>query len=83
MSEEYVEVTVPQAGTETEASVEEVLCSAGDVIEEGQLLVTIEMDKAVVDVVAPVSGEVVDVAVTEGQSVAPTDLLCRIKAKGQ
>ena len=82
MTQEYVEVTVPQAGTETEASVEELLCAVGDLVEEGQVLVVIEMDKAVVEVVAPVAGEVVEVVVTEGQSVTPTDLICRLKVQG-
>jgi pyruvate dehydrogenase E2 component (dihydrolipoamide acetyltransferase) len=77
-------VTVPDLGDVPEADVSEVLVSAGDTIKAEQPLITLESDKAAMDVPAPAAGKVIRVAVKAGQKVRSGDLILELEgATGQ
>jgi pyruvate dehydrogenase E2 component (dihydrolipoamide acetyltransferase) len=64
------EVTVPDIGDFTDVPVIEVHVSAGDVVSEEDPLVTLESDKATMDVPSSASGEVREVLVKVGDRVS-------------
>jgi pyruvate dehydrogenase E2 component (dihydrolipoamide acetyltransferase) len=63
-------VTVPDIGDFTDVPVIEILVSAGDSVEAEDPLVTLESDKATMDVPAPVAGTVAKVLVKVGDTVS-------------
>ena len=64
------EVTLPEVGDNVEqGTVVTVLVKAGDIITEGQAVIEIETDKAVVEVPANAAGTVAEVKVKEGDTV--------------
>ncbi|PYE54823.1 2-oxo acid dehydrogenase subunit E2 [Deinococcus yavapaiensis] len=66
-----IEVKLPEVGDNIEqGSVVTVLVKPGDTITEGQPIIEIETDKAVVEVPSGAAGTVQDVRVKEGDSVA-------------
>ena len=60
------------------ARVTEVLVSAGDRVEEGQLLLKIEAMKMENHVLSPIAGTVEKVCVSNGQEVAEGELLVKV-----
>src|SRR5699024_6899233 len=60
----------------------EVLVSAGDKVEKDQGLVTLESDKATMEVPAPFAGVVEEVTVKVGDDVAEGSVVARIAAEG-
>ena len=64
-----VQIAVPDLGDFDEVSVIEVLVKAGDVIEVDTPLVTLETEKATMDVLSPQAGVVAAVNVKAGDSV--------------
>jgi pyruvate/2-oxoglutarate dehydrogenase complex dihydrolipoamide acyltransferase (E2) component len=51
----------------------------GDEVREGEVLLTVETDKATGEVEAPASGRLTRVLVTEGETVRPGDVLAEIE----
>lgn len=78
MDHNLVEVSVPQAGTETEASVSEIAVEVGDQVEEGQSLLILEMDKVEFDVESPTAGVIKELLVSVGEEVQLGQTLIRI-----
>src|SRR4029450_12152939 len=76
---EVKEVQVPDIGDFDDVPVIEVLVSAGDTVAEEDPLVTLESDKATMDVPAPFAGVVKDVQVSVGDKVAQGTLLLSIE----
>src|SRR5215207_7641112 len=64
------EVTVPDIGDFTDVLVIEVLVKEGDRVNEEDALITLESDKATMDVPAPISGAVTHVRVKVGDVVS-------------
>ena len=64
------EVTVPDIGDYSDVPVIEVLVSAGDAVNAEDPLVTLESDKATMDIPAPVAGTVTTVLVAVGDRVS-------------
>ena len=62
-------VTVPDLGTEDEVDVIEIHVSAGDKLEADQPLLTLESDKAAMEVPSPQAGEVLELLVKVGDKV--------------
>ena len=58
------EVYVPDLGTDSKARVIELMVAVGDEITEDQSLLTLESDKASMDIPSPINGEVVEVLVS-------------------
>ena len=74
-----VEVRVPALGDFKDVPVIAVLVSVGQAIEENDALVTVESDKATMDVPAPFAGIVREVCVKPGDRVGETSLLVRVE----
>jgi pyruvate dehydrogenase E2 component (dihydrolipoamide acetyltransferase) len=68
--EDTTEVTVPDIGDYSDVPVIEVLVAPGDVVCAEDPLVTLESDKATMDIPAPVSGTVTAVLVNVGDRVS-------------
>src|SRR5690554_4897575 len=74
------DATVPDIGDFDGVPVIEVLVSAGDTVEKDQGLVTLESDKATMEVPAPFAGVVEEVTVKVGDEVAEGSVVARIAA---
>ena len=70
-----IEVRVPDIGDFSDVDVIEVLVRADQEIEAEDLLVTLETDKAAMDVPAPANGRILSVAIKEGDKVSEGDLI--------
>ncbi|SAL68188.1 dihydrolipoamide acetyltransferase [Caballeronia choica] len=70
-----IEVKVPDIGDFTDIPVIEVLVKAGDVVEKEQSLVTLESDKATMDVPSSAAGTVKEVKVKVGDNVSEGTLI--------
>ena len=77
---ELTEVRVPDIGDFSEVPVIEILVEVGDRIQPEDPLVTLESDKATMDVPAPAGGVVREVAVSVGDNVSEGSVLLRIAA---
>src|SRR6056297_1087866 len=69
------EIRVPDIGDFDKVPVIEVLVAQGDTIEEEQSLVTLESDKATMEVPSPKAGKLVELKVKEGDEVSEGDVL--------
>ncbi len=79
---EIVEVVVPSSGESvSEADIGELLVKVGDVVKVDDPLVSLETDKAAMDVPSPVEGAVQEIKVAEGDTVNVGDVMILI-AKG-
>lgn len=76
------EVRVPDIGEFESVDVIEVLVAAGDTVAAEQSLITLESDKASMEIPSPVAGVVAEVAVTLGAQVSEGDLIVRLEADG-
>ena len=77
-----IEVKVPDIGDYKDVPVIEVLVKVGDVVEPEQSLLTLESDKATMDVPSPVGGTVKAVHVKQGDSIAEGTLIVTLEATG-
>ncbi|MEI6897495.1 MAG: dihydrolipoyllysine-residue acetyltransferase [Psychromonas sp.] len=78
---ELKEVCVPDIGGD-EVEVTEVLVSVGDVIAEDQDILSVEGDKASMDVPAPFAGIVKEIKVASGDKVSEGTLILIVEATG-
>jgi len=79
---ELTEVRVPDIGDFSDVPVIEILVDVGDRIHPEDPLVTLESDKATMDVPAPSGGVVQEVAVAVGDNVSEGSVLVRITTEG-
>ena len=70
-----IEVKVPDIGDYKDVPVIEIGVKVGDTVEPEQSLVTLESDKATMDVPAPVGGVVKEIKVKVGDSVSEGSLI--------
>jgi pyruvate dehydrogenase E2 component (dihydrolipoamide acetyltransferase) len=77
-----VEVLVPDIGDFADVPIIEVLVSPGDTVAPEDPLVTLESDKATMDVPAPFEGIVQDVKVSVGDKVSEGSLLLTVVPAG-
>ncbi len=73
-----VDVEVPDIGDFSDVPVIEILVSPGDVVGVDDPLITLESDKATMDVPAPFAGEVHEIQVAIGDRVSQGSLLLRM-----
>src|SRR5690606_13608480 len=78
---ETIDVTVPDIGTDGEVDVIDVVVSVGDEIEAEARLITVETDKATMDVPSPAAGVVESVAVKVGDKVGQGSLVITLTTK--
>jgi len=76
-----IEINVPDIGAD-EVEVTEILVSVGDKVEEEQSLITVEGDKASMEVPASQAGIVKEIKVAEGDSVSTGSLIMTFEAEG-
>ena len=69
------EITIPDLGGAEDVSVVEILVAPGDTVEKDAGLVTLESEKASMDVPSTVAGTVREVRVEVGQKVAEGDVI--------
>mgnify|MGYP003384733306 CR=1 FL=1 len=74
-----IDVEVPDIGEDGEVDVIEVLVAVGDVIAEEDGLITLETDKATMDVPTPSAGTVVEVLINTGDKVKQGSLVIRLE----
>ncbi|ASG67492.1 acetyltransferase component of pyruvate dehydrogenase complex [Francisella halioticida] len=82
ISEEIVEVQVPDIGDYDSVDVIEVSVAVGDKVEEEDSLITLETDKASMDVPSPVVGEVTEIITKVGDKVSQGSLILKVKTQG-
>ncbi|WP_440874492.1 dihydrolipoyllysine-residue acetyltransferase [Thalassotalea sp. PLHSN55] len=77
-----IDVEVPDIGEDGEVDVIEVLVAVGDVIEEEDGLITLETDKATMDVPSPKAGTVKEVLINVGDKVKQGSLVIKLETAG-
>src|ERR1700680_1682330 len=74
-----IELTVPDLGGFEDVPIIEVLIASGDTIGKDAPLVTLESDKATMEVPATAAGVVSDVKVKVGNKVSPGSVLANVE----
>ena len=74
------EIRVPDLGNFAEVPVIDVLVKTGDLVEAEAPLITLETDKASMDVPTPLAGTVVEVLVAKGVKVSKGTVIARLEA---
>ena len=77
------EIKVPDIGTAEAVDVIEVLVAVGDAIEVDTPLVTLESDKASMDIPSPLSGTVIELKVKVGDQIGNGDLILLLEMADQ
>ncbi|WP_300320011.1 dihydrolipoyllysine-residue acetyltransferase [Idiomarina sp.] len=78
---DQIELKVPDVGSE-EVEVIEILVSEGDTVEQEDGIVTVESDKASMDIPASSGGKIVELKVKEGDTISEGDVLAIVEAAG-
>jgi len=76
------EIKVPDIGSTGSANVIEVMVKAGDTVEADQSLITLESDKASMEIPAPKAGVVESVSIKVGDQAKTGDLILTLKVQG-
>lgn len=79
---EVIDVTVPDIGDASDVDVIEVLVAEGDSVAEEDGLITLETDKATMDVPAPQSGVVKALKIKVGDKVSAGSLVLTLEVQG-
>ena len=74
------EIKVPDIGDFDSVEVIEVLVSEGDTVEEEQALITLESDKATLEVPTTIAGKLTELKVKEGDTVSEGDVIAMVEA---
>jgi pyruvate dehydrogenase E2 component (dihydrolipoamide acetyltransferase) len=74
-----IEITVPDIGDYKNIPVIEVFVKAGDTVKAEESLMTLESDKATMDVPSPVSGVVKEVVIKPGDKVSKGTLVLKLE----
>ncbi len=81
-SESVQDVHVPDIGSDSKAKVIEVLVKAGDRVEADQSLITLESDKASMEIPSPAAGVVESIVVKLDAEVGTGDLILKLRTQG-
>jgi len=76
-----IEIKVPDIGDFSDIPVIEVLVAVGDSVEADQSLVTLESDKAMMEVPAPVAGVIRELQVAVGDTVSEGEIVAVLEAE--
>jgi len=77
-----VEIKVPDIGDFSDVDVIEVLVSAGDSVAADDALITLESDKASMDIPSPQAGRVKEMKIAVGDKASEGTLVCVLEAEG-
>ena len=75
-----IDIVVPDLGDFADVEIIEVLVSAGDEVAKEDGLITLETDKAAMDVPAPESGTIESLTVSVGDTVSSGDVIGKMEA---
>jgi pyruvate dehydrogenase E2 component (dihydrolipoamide acetyltransferase) len=78
-----IEIRVPDIGDFKEVEVIELLVKVGDVIKAEQSLITVESDKASMEIPSSTAGKIVSISVKIGDKVAEGSVLLMLEANAQ
>jgi len=81
-SSETIEVAVPDIGEDGEVDVIDVLVSAGDTVEKEDGLITLETDKATMDVPSTHAGTIKEVFIKTGDKVKQGTVVVKLETRG-
>ena len=76
------EVRVPDIGNATDVDIIEVLVAPGDEIEAEQSLITLESDKASMEIPAPAAGKITELKVAVGDKVSEGSVILMLEVAG-
>ncbi|NWD47498.1 dihydrolipoyllysine-residue acetyltransferase [Pseudomonas gingeri] len=76
------DIHVPDIGSSGKAKIIEVSVKAGDTVEVDQSLITLESDKASMEIPSPAAGVVESVSIKLDDEVGTGDLILKLKVKG-
>jgi pyruvate dehydrogenase E2 component (dihydrolipoamide acetyltransferase) len=79
---QVIDIAVPDIGEDGEVDVIEILVSVGDVIEEEDGLITLETDKATMDVPSTHAGTVKEIFINNGDKVKQGSLVIKLETAG-
>ena len=74
------EIKVPDIGDFDAVEIIEVLVAEGDTVEKEQPLITLESDKATLEVPSTVAGKITELKVAEGDTVSEGDVIAMVEA---
>ena len=77
-----VDIVVPDLGDSEAVPIIEMAVAVGDEVNEEDALITLESDKATMDIPSPYKGKVVELSVKEGDTVSEGDLIGYIEVAG-
>lgn len=77
-----IEVKVPNIGDFSDVEIIEIPIKTGDVIQQEDPLITLESDKASIDVPSPVAGKITELKVSVGQRVSEGDVIALVEEAG-
>ena len=77
-----IDITIPDIGDFHDVPVIEILVKAGDTVEAEQPVVTLESDKASMDVPSPAAGKITEIVVKVGDKVSMDSLIGKLDAGG-
>jgi pyruvate dehydrogenase E2 component (dihydrolipoamide acetyltransferase) len=77
-----ITVTIPDLGGASEAEVIEISVAPGDVVAVEDALLTLEGDKATMDVPSSAAGKIVEILVKVGDNLKPGDAVCIVAVDG-
>ena len=78
-----MDITIPDIGDFKDVPVIEILVKVGDTVEAEQPLVTLESDKATMDVPSPAAGKISEIVVKVGDKVSMGSLIGKLDAGGR
>lgn len=81
-SESVQDIHVPDIGSSGKAKIIEILVKSGDTVEADQSLITLESDKASMEIPSPAAGVVESIAVKLDDEVGTGDFILKLKVAG-
>ena len=75
---DHIDIVIPDLGDFEDVEVIEILVGAGDSVSREDGLITLETDKASIDVPAPASGKIVELTVSVGDKLSSGDVIGKI-----
>ena len=80
---DVIEARVPDLGSDAGVPVIELLVKVGDRVQKDQGLLTLESDKATMEVPSPAAGEIIEILSKLGDELKNGDLVARIKVSAE
>ena len=79
---QQIDIAIPDIGDFKDVPVIEILVKEGDTVEAEQPIVTLESDKATMDVPSPAAGKIASIAVKVGDKVSMGSVIAKLDAGG-